>query len=193
MRIGIFGGSFNPVHNGHLALARAALKKLHLTKVIFVPSHQTPLKRKQELLPGPLRMSLLKAALEGAKHFTISAYEQRKKGPSYTVETLKYFRKKFGAKAEIYFIAGADILKKISRWKSLGQISKLCVFAIADRDEAICTKKYVAWTRIPFQKIPISSSQIRRRMKKGESVEGLVPKRTLPILKKYYYYPDKKY
>src|SRR3989338_4229086 len=117
MRIGIFGGSFNPVHQGHLLLARVAASELNLDKVYFVPSFQNPLKRKETLLPHALRVKLLRTAIQGQPDFRISLLEIQRKGPSYTVDTLKSFRKKFGPQTLLFFLSGSDVLKGIRRWK----------------------------------------------------------------------------
>ena len=118
MRIGIFGGSFNPIHNGHLKLAREAFSGLNLDKIYFVPSHRTPFKKKEDLFPDPLRLRLLKIALKDRPNFFISLCEMKRKGMSYTVDTLRFFRKRFGKDAQLFFLAGGDTLKNLSRWKS---------------------------------------------------------------------------
>ena len=133
MSIGIFGGSFNPVHRGHLKLARAALSKLRLDKIVFVPSRRSPLKKKEDLLPAALRVKLLRSALKDQKRFFISLCEIQRKGPSYTVDTLKAFKRKWGKGTELFFLSGADTLKGLSRWKSLDEIFKLCRFVVMTR------------------------------------------------------------
>ena len=133
MRIGVFGGSFNPVHNGHLRLASYALSELNLNRVIFVPSNQTPLKKKEVLLPAALRLSLLKAAVKKNRSFGVSDCELKRGGMSFTVDTLKAFKKKWGKKTELYFLSGADVVQSLDRWKSPKKVFQLCRFVVVTR------------------------------------------------------------
>ena len=137
-RIGILGGSFNPIHQGHLALASYAQSELNLDKVYFVPSFQTPLKDPRSLLPAPLRARLVERAIRPHPRFKLSEVELKRKGRSYTVDTLRFFKKRLGAKAQLYFLAGADNAKTFSRWKSPQQVLKLCRFVwVPDRKSVV--------------------------------------------------------
>lgn len=187
MRIGVFGGSFNPVHNGHLKLAEEALTALNLQHIYFVPSYHTPLKGAGELLPAALRVRLLHAAIQGRPQFAISLCEIRRKGLSFTVDTIKYFRKKFGKSSVIYFLSGTDTLSQLPRWKSLPEILSLCRFVTMTRPGFSLSKlpqRGVVY--MPFAALPISSTEIRERLEKGEEVHGLVPRATEALLKEYY-------
>ena len=196
MRVGIFGGSFNPVHNGHLKLAQYALEELGLQAVYFVPSYQNPLEKKGMLLPAALRVRLLKAALKKKPFFKLSLCELKRKGPSFTVDTLRYFRKRLPKEAVIYFLSGADQARNFFQCKSWRKILKECHFVLMTRPGVgelkikneklkIKSKKMdILW--MPFDALPVSSSEIRLRLKKGLSVEGLVPAGTLRELKAYY-------
>ena len=129
MRIGIFGGSFDPVHRGHLKLAQAALSELNLDKIIFVPCRQNPLKvgaqRAVPLLSAETRIRLLRAAVKRySPRFSVSLCEIRRQGPSYTVDTLRYFKKCY-PKAVLYFLSGADVLKDLRNWRSFGEVARL--------------------------------------------------------------------
>ena len=175
MRIGIFGGSFNPVHEGHLALARFAYSELNLEKLYFVPSYETPLKVKKELLPADFRLKLLKKAIKACPEFSISTCEMDRQGKSYTIDTLRYFQKKSGKNAKIFFLTGMDSLENLSRWKSVDQIFKLCRFVVATRPGYAPqhTKFPVLW--MPFEALDVSSRRIRRHIEARESIKGLVP------------------
>ena len=188
-KIGIFGGSFNPVHKGHLHLAEFALSELNLDKVYFVPSHRTPLK-KGDLLPVPLRLRCLREAIRGKKRFAVSTEEVRRGGTSYTVDTLKVFQRRFGQKAVLYFLVGADNAKNLSRWKSPAKVLNLCRFTILSRPglrpkikNARCLPagRQVLWASFPA--LDVSSSDVRRRLRMGLSLKGLVPSRVERILK----------
>lgn len=175
MRIGIFGGSFSPVHEGHVALAKEALSELNLDKVIFVPSYQTPLKKKQALWPAALRVRLLKQALRRMPSFSVSLCEIQRKGESFTVDTLRYFRRKFyrravrhrnaGGRFALYFLTGADSLGSLHRWKSVDQIFRLCRFVVMTRPGYRLrrpTRRPVL--TIPFAALDVSSTALRRRV-----------------------------
>ena len=186
MRIGIFGGSFNPVHQGHLALAREAVSELNLDKIYFVPSFQNPLKKKEALLPDALRVKLLRAAVRGNPDFAVSLCEIQRKGPSFTVDTLKSFKKKLGSEATLYFLSGADVLKNIKRWKSVDKIFKLCRFVVMTRPGYPIRQTQGQVLSLPFSALPVSSSEVRQRLRRGQKISGLVPQATEPLLKNYF-------
>ncbi len=185
MRIGVFGGSFNPVHAGHLKLASHAVSELNLDKVLFVPSHVTPLKKEEELLPGALRVRLLRRALRRHRLFSLSLSEMTRGGVSYTVDTLAHFKKKFKG-ATLYFLCGADTLKALSRWKDPERVLRLCRFTVFSRPGEGRFKKDGRILCVPLDALPVSSSEVRRRLVAGRSVKGLVPKEILTPLERYY-------
>lgn len=186
MRIGIFGGSFNPVHRGHLKLAREALSELNLHKVIFVPTGRTPFAEKEALLPAAFRVKLLKQAIRGERRFLVSACEIKRPGPSYTVDTLKYFKRKFGKSAVLYFLAGADSLKNLSRWRSLPQVLRLCRFVVLSRPGHRAGRLPKEIFFMPFDALPVSSSEIRKKLRQGKPTGRLVPPGTGRELKAYF-------
>ena len=175
MRVGVFGGSFNPVHRGHLALAEFAFSELNLDHLYFVPSFLNPLKPRKDLLPAEVRVRLLKKALKGHSGFSVSTCEIDRGGKSYTVDTLKYFHQKSGKQAQIYFLTGMDTLKNISLWKSPDRLFKLCRFVVATRPGYAWEETKYPVIRMPFEALRISSSEIRNRLKKHKPVNGLVP------------------
>ena len=182
MRIGIFGGSFNPVHLGHLRLAEFASSELNLDHLYFVPTFQSPLKPEKELLPAEIRVKLLQKALKPYPHFSVSDCEIKRGGKSYTVDTLKYFRAKLGPKAQIYFLTGLDALKDLGRWKSSGQIFRLCRFVVATRPGYRWRETKYPVIRLPFEALEVSSSQIRNRLKTRRPVRELVPEEIISDL-----------
>ena len=186
MRIGIFGGSFNPVHNGHLKLASHALSELNLDRVIFVPSFHTPLKEKEKLLPVALRLRLLRVALKRQPHFFVSDCEIKRGGRSFTVDTLGFFKKKFGKDSTLFFLTGADVLKNLSRWKSPDKVLKLSRFVVATRPGSPFVKTSQPVLRMPFEAMDVSSSEIRERLKKNKNIRLLVPNGTVKVLRDYY-------
>ncbi len=173
MRIGIFGGSFNPIHEGHLKLAREALSELNLKKIYFVPSYQNPLKSKEELLPSSVRVRLIRRTIRRNPAFQLSRCELSRKGFSYTIDTLRYFRRKFGPKTVFYFLSGADTLVELKKWKSLDEVLGACRFVVMTRPGYSFSAPENIKRRIfemPFDALPISSTRIRQQSLKNKGM-----------------------
>jgi len=176
--IGIFGGSFNPPHIGHLILAEEARLELNLRKVIFVPSGISPHKR--EILDTEKRLKMVNLAVVSSDFFSVSDFEANKKTPGYTIETLEHFSKKFKSE-EIVFLMGGDCLKEIKtwhRWKDLLENFKLAVFIRDGFNEDEIEGEILE--KVQILKNPIinvSSSEIRNRIKKGRAYRYFVPER----------------
>lgn len=199
MRIGILGGSFNPVHVGHLALARQAMAELNLDRVLFMPSRVTPLKNASTLLPLALRVALLRRALRGRRGFELSLLEARRPGISYTVDTLRALKRRH-PDATLYFLTGADSVRTFARWKEHAAIPKLCRFVVCSRPGFRACPCLPAGGRPgrrapraagPFFHLPIdapdvSSSAVRARLAAGRSVVGLVPPAVVAPLRAHY-------
>lgn len=173
-RLGILGGSFNPIHFGHLVLAEQARELLHLNKIIFVPAYLSPHKEARSLASGQQRYYMVAAATKDNPFFTVSDIELKCGGISYSIETLKQFKLEF-ADAKLYFIVGADFLKEFSTWKDIDQLKKICKFAIAERPGYSFKHLPKDFREIKWSALDISSSQIRRRIKAKQSIRYLVP------------------
>lgn len=200
-KIGVLGGAFNPPHLGHLKIAKIALKKLKLDKVIFVPTGIPPLKKESDLAPKKDRLKMTTLLIEGYPKFEISDYEIKKKKKSFTLETIKYLkRKEKGAK--IFWIVGEDSFREIieEKWKGGLKVLDLAKFVVFERkDHKFSLKnlpkkfeknKKIALKKVIFikKRIPISATKIREKLKKGQSVEKFLPKKVLDyILKKKLY------
>lgn len=175
MRIGILGGTFNPIHIGHLILAEEALTKLSLDKVIFVPTYVPP----HKMIEGPIqpqdRLKMVELAVEENPAFGVSGFEIGSKKTSYSVDTLKEFRKTFGDDAQLYFITGSDLLKDLFSWKNVNDIFKMSKFIVANRPGYPVKDVPKGVETVVITPIEISSEDIRRRMKSGRSIRYLVP------------------
>lgn len=191
-RKGIFGGTFDPIHNGHLHIAYEALYKLGLDKVIFIPSGNPPHKTDKIVTDAQLRFTLVKETIENEKRFEVSDYEIKKKNLSYTYETLKFLNS-LQSETEWYFITGVDCLMQIDTWKNVDQILNQCKFVVFNRQgyskqdienqKKKIEEKYDK--KIIFLDIPIleiSSTQIREKIKKGESISYLIPEKVKCLL-----------
>ncbi|MBU4343775.1 MAG: nicotinate-nucleotide adenylyltransferase [Candidatus Omnitrophica bacterium] len=175
MRIGILGGSFDPIHNGHLYLAKKALNKLSLDKIIFIPAYLSPLKHKST---GALhRYEMVKLAIQGSGRFKISDIEIKRKRTSYSIETLRRLRRSYGKDAQFFFITGSDSLKELKRWKGLKDILRLCRFVVVKRPGFSIKARSGRFITLYIDAKDISATDIRQRIKNNRSIAMLVPKR----------------
>lgn len=184
-RIGILGGTFNPIHFGHLIMAEQAREFLGLEKVLLIPSGNSYMKDPAQILPAEKRYEMACLAARGNPHFLVSDMEIRRGGDSYTCETLRELRITC-AGAKLFYIVGADTLFGIESWKAPEEIFSSCVLAVAARDGCgdvalnqkakELTQRYNARIRmLPACHIEISSTQIRQRIREGHSIRYLVP------------------
>ncbi|MEW8956124.1 nicotinate-nucleotide adenylyltransferase [Clostridium sp.] len=194
MKVGVLGGTFDPIHNGHLYIAEEAMNRLSLDKLIFMPSGNPPHKKNKNILDGTLRYELIKSVIRDKEKFYISDFEILKKGLSYTYETLQYIKEDLGTDIEIYFITGADCLIDIYKWKNINELFKLCKFVVFYRkgftvDEILKQKKKVEEefnVEIIFLhllEMNISSTYIREAIKNEESLSFLLPPSVEYIIK----------
>lgn len=182
----IFGGTFDPIHNGHINIAYEALYKLEMDKVIFMPSGNPPHKTEKKITDAYLRYEFVNMAVSGEEKFEVSSYEIDKKSLSYTYKTLEHF-KKLEPDTEWYFIAGLDSLMDIEKWMNVESIMKNCTFIVLVRsgfksDHVMAQKKKIELkynTNIILLNIPIleiSSTDIRNKIMKEQNVSHLMPK-----------------
>ena len=187
-RIGIFGGTFNPIHNGHLIISTAVMEEKHLDEVLFVPCARPPHKGSGELAPGGDRLRMVELAVSSNPRFRASDIELKRGGRSYSVKTIEELRMRFNRGEEFYFIVGADSLHEISTWKDVERLSGLCDFIIAARSgyplgglsaESLSVGKEVfrrlATGIVETPVIDISSTEIRDRVGKGKCIDYMVP------------------
>ena len=142
MKIAIFGGSFNPIHKGHIKVAQMAIEKLNLNKLIFVPAFKSPFKKNEKYIDGKHRVKMINLVKE--KKMETSSFEINRKGPSYTFETIKHFKNKF-QNDKLFLIIGSDQIFKLNKWKNIKEISKLVQIIIFKRSKVysrINVKRY---------------------------------------------------
>ena len=191
-KIGIMGGTFNPVHNGHLALAQAAYEYCGLDEVWFMPSGISYLKEQKDIVSGGHRLAMTGLAIQNRKHFKCSDMEICREGYTYTVDTLRLLHEKY-PEDKFYFIMGADSLFGLLKWKEPEEIASLCTFATVIRDdvdgqELFSQKILLEKTldaniiMVPFQKIDISSNMIRKKLLLGENVADMLPEKVLEYI-----------
>jgi nicotinate-nucleotide adenylyltransferase len=186
MKIGILGGSFNPIHNGHLAMAEAALRAHGLDRVIFVPAGRPPHKR-SDLAPAADRLEMVRLATRGREGVEASGIEIERPGTSYTVDTLEAFRALYPG-AELYFIIGEDSVPELPGWREPARILALARIVAVNRPGPPATFKPEAFPGVPRDVIdrlekdrvrmtpsPIESTRIREAVERGEPISAWVP------------------
>ena len=176
-KIGIFGGSFNPIHVGHVALARAAQEACALDEVWLMVSPQNPLKKDMTLLDDTLRYELVQKALEGVEGVKASDYEMHLPKPSYTWNTLQSLNKEF-PDYRFTLLLGGDNWAHFERWYHWKDILRTCDVAVYPR------KGYNGTFEAPL--VNVSSTEIRQKVKEGQSIKGLVPESIVPLVEQYY-------
>lgn len=177
MRIGILGGTFNPIHIGHLILAEEALSKLSLDKVIFVPTYIPPHKNVECNIKPQDRLKMAELAISDNPAFAVSDFEIGSKKTSYSIETLKEFRRLYGQDTQLYFITGSDLLKDLFSWKNVNDIFKMSKFIVANRPGYPVKEVPKEVETVVITPIEISSEDIRRRLKALRSIRYLVPEK----------------
>jgi len=178
-RIGILGGSFNPPHIGHLIIAEVARQKLRLEKVVFVPAYVPPHKKGEHAATASDRFRMTKLAVRMNPHFSVSDLEIRRRGISYTVDTVRSFKRRYPA-SELFLIIGGDSLRQFWTWRSPQEILSLASLAVYSRHSDgghPRTKSHKRIYHINGPLLEISSTEIRNRIGKDRSIQYLVPDR----------------
>jgi len=186
MRVGILGGTFDPVHVGHLIIAEEALSRLALDQLLFMPAGQPWLKADQALSAAEHRLKMVELAIASNPSLGVSRIEVDRPGPTYTVDTLEQLKRDLGEAAQLYFILGLDALEQFHRWEQPERIIELCELAIATRpgyqnsrilDEQLGRYPKLG-SKLNFMSAPvmdISGSSIRLRASQGRSIKYRVP------------------
>jgi nicotinate-nucleotide adenylyltransferase len=177
MKLGIFGGTFNPIHVGHLLIADAAAEALELDRVIFIPCATPPHKHPQVLADARHRLRMVKLAIRGNARFGCSDIELRRGGPSYSVETLRQLKHAM-PRARFYFLIGTDSLRDLHNWREAAALVQLCEFICVARPGERTPSTRLRGLRVhklPGHPADISSSDIRNRLARGASVRYLMP------------------
>ena len=180
MRVGVLGGTFDPVHRGHLALARAARDELGLDELLFVPAGKPWRKAGRIVAPAEHRLAMLRLALEGEQAFVVETMELDRPGPSYTADTLEALRA-VRPGDELFFVIGEDALGDLSNWVRPERILELATLAVARRVDVPKAaaeglpglRERVVWLKMPL--LAVSATVIRDRVRQGLPVDGLVP------------------
>jgi len=201
MKIGIMGGTFDPIHNGHLMLGEYAYRQFGLDLIWFMPNGNPPHKSNESIESQTKnRVEMVKRAISGTEYFSLQPYEVENKEVHYSYKTMDYFKKSY-PEHEFYFIIGADSLFSIEKWVHPEILLKKCVILAAYRDEkgteemlaqiAYLNQKYHADIRLlNTPNVDISSSEIREKLKEGQSIQGSVPDKVYAYIEENQLYKD---
>ena len=188
MRLGLFGGTFDPVHYGHLLLAECGLQQCRLDAVWFLPAAVPPHKQNRPLTPAAARIEMLELAIAGHPDFSVSRYEADRGGINYTADTLAHFRRQ-DPDGELFFLLGADMLHDLPHWREPARVCQLATAVVVRRwgakavdfdclDQVVATEAIdrIRRHQIEMPEIGISSTEIRRRVAAGLSIRYLTPR-----------------
>jgi nicotinate-nucleotide adenylyltransferase len=175
-RIGLYGGSFDPVHLGHMLVAQAAFEELQLDRLYFIPAAQSPFKQTRQHAPAAMRLQLLRLALAGQTRYEVDEQEIQRGGVSYTVETLRNYANRLGD-AELFYLIGADNVTSLPQWREADELARLAEFVVIPRpgDPAVPFPHPFRGRVLKGFPLAVASSQIRVRVAAGQPVDLLVP------------------
>ena len=188
-RIGLFGGSFDPIHLGHLLVAQAAIEELVLERLYFIPAAQSPFKPENKPAPPAERLRLLRLALGGKTNCEVDDQEVKRGGTSYTIDTLRDYARRF-PQAELFYLIGADNVATLPKWREAVELSRLAEFVAIPRpgQPPVSFPPPFRGRRLAGFPFGVSSSQIRARVKAGLPIDPLVPPPVAEAIRNYRLY-----
>ena len=187
-KIGVFGGTFDPPQNGHIAVARAVLERLGLDSVLFVPAGDPW--QKHECSSPAERVDMVKLAIAGIDNFSVSTVDIDRAGPTYTVDTLRDIAAQF-PQSQLYFIMGDDAFSGILTWKDFEKLGELATLVVVSRNgnaPEVPAMLSPSVNLLEISALPISSTMCRERIANGDSLEGIVPDKVAEYVVKHQLY-----
>jgi nicotinate-nucleotide adenylyltransferase len=198
VNIGLIGGTFDPIHNGHILIAREVKARLKLAEVIFVPAGQPWMKSEKPITPAVHRLEMVRMAIAPYPYFKVSTMEVDRVGPTYTIDTILGIRAKLNAEDEVYFILGWDSLVQFPRWRDAPRLIKMCRLTAVPRPGYTLPDLNSLEAKIPGlsgrvvlldkPEIDISATDIRQRVAQGLSINHLVPRVVAIYIRKHRLY-----
>ena len=183
--VGIFGGTFNPVHYGHLIAAQTVGVELKLDETIFVPCAHPPHKTERELAPAKDRLAMIRLAIRNNPFFAVSDFEIKKGGKSYSIDTVKYFRGLYPKGTRFFFIVGTDAAECLNTWKNIGELIKMVKFVGVNRPGYKPRVRHsIKFKSMEIPGMEISSSFIRHCRHRGRSIRYLTHERVVEYIYK---------
>jgi nicotinate-nucleotide adenylyltransferase len=198
MKIGVLGGTFDPVHRGHVAMAEEARKELEIEEMLMMPAGRPMSKVEEPIATAGQRLEMLRMAVAARPHLKVSTMEMERPGPSYTVDTLAELKKKYGENAGIYFVLGWDSLAQLPEWREPGGIVARCHLVAVPRPGLPRPSLDVLEKKLPGiskkvifmdrPRLDISASSIREMIARGDKIDRLVPKSVAEYIIKHKLY-----
>jgi nicotinate-nucleotide adenylyltransferase len=185
MRLGLYGGTFDPIHHGHLILAREAIETLDLEQLVFIPAALSPHKLTTAPVPGALRRDMVAAAIAGEPRFTLDDSEIRRGGHSFTIDTVEHLRALHPG-AELYYFIGEDNVAALHTWRRIDELRQLVRFVVFGRGDDSTPGEFPRLSR----RIDISATEIRSRVARGRSIRYLVPESVRALIEQHHLYQD---
>jgi len=198
MKIGVLGGTFDPIHQGHLVIAEEVVTRLNLAEILFVPAGQPWLKMDYPVSAAEHRVQMVRLAIAGKPGFKLSTMEIERAGPTYTVDTIAQLQAQLGAGAELFFILGWDNLNELPQWREPARLVKLCHLVAVPRPnyplpglnslEAVIPGLTSSTIILDTPEIDISASEIRQQVAQGLSISHLVPEQVDKYIREHRLY-----
>ncbi len=191
-RVGLFGGTFNPLHNAHIEVARVALEQYELSKIVFIPNGIPPHKEGVDGVDKEARFEMVRLAVESVPGFEASRIEVDREGPSYTIDTIRVLKDDYPQ--GMCFIVGADRLLKLDTWREPHELLRSIPFIIAPRSgvslDVFDVSPFREAVIVPLRMadVDLSSSGLRERVRRGESIRGWVPEPVAEYIEEHGYY-----
>ncbi len=186
-RLGILGGTFDPIHLGHLAMAQIVLEKMKLDKIFFVPCQLPPHKSARGVTPAFHRYEMVHRAIQGNPGFAVSPFEIEKPGKSYTIDTVRYFSGFFPG-ARLFFIVGFDSFVTLKDWRKIEEILKIVDFVVVNRPGSFHNRQAIKHHTIVMPGMDVSSSYIRQCLRQQKSIRYFVPQGVLRYIENHKLY-----
>ncbi len=192
MKIAVMGGTFNPIHHGHLVSAEEVCDQIGFDKVLFIPSAQPPHKSPSDLVPAKHRDAMVNLAIQDNPRFEASRIEIDRGGPSYAIDTVQTLYAIYGKDTRISWIIGADMLIEFQIWKDFSELLDLCQFIATTRPRydlgAVSPELLARVQLVEITDVGISSTEIRKRIRQNRSIRYLVPDRVLRYIQEHQLY-----
>jgi len=186
LRIGLFGGSFDPFHLGHFLIARTARELFRLRKVVFLPCAHSPLKKGRPVAGDQARLAMLRQGLKGQGWAVVSDWEIKKGGVSYTVDTLRAMQKRH-PQSSFFWIMGSDQWELLPSWKEPHELRRNLAFLVFSRPQSLRSRRGFRMKQIPLR-FDVSATEVRRRIQQQLSITGLVPPAVETLIHKHRWY-----
>lgn len=199
--IALFGGTFDPIHNGHTTVAADAANRLDVQQLVFIPAKKSPLKAQSPHVSDAIRVQLIQHAIDDIPLFTLHTCELERPAPSYTLDTINFFHSAYGPHIKLYWLIGADVVTELAHWYRIQELIERCTLVTMVRSgcsfpDFSSLRTVVSTTDVKSLEehvlqtpdVPISSTEIRRRLKNGEDVRGMLNPAVLETIQNHRLY-----